>query len=172
MRCLLFLLIALLTPSAASAQIKRVDPDSAAGRSAAVVVPGELPLLHTTQLLPISPRGELISKGDATAQSTVVLQQLKDVLRHHNLSLDKVVKLNLAAKNLSALESLQKSLAAAFGDQPPAVSIVISDLSHPDALVALDAVAALPAGARYSIGFGKVPGQLGRRALLDHGVNR
>lgn len=141
MRCLLCLLIALLIPSAVSAQVKRIGENSASGRSAAVVVPGDLPLLHTTQLLPLGPRGELLGSGDATAQSTVVLQQLKDVLRRHNLSLDKVVKLNLAAKNLPALESFQKSLAAAFGDQSPAVSIVLSDLSHPDALVALDAVA-------------------------------
>ena len=157
MRCLLFVLMALSIPSAVSAQVKRVGADSANGRSSAVVVPGDLPLLHTTQLLPLSTSGELIGKGDATAQSTVVMQQLKDVLRRYDLSLDKVVKLNLAAKNLPALETLQNLLAAAFRNHPPAVSIVISDLSHPDALVALDAVAALPAGTRYSIGFDKVP---------------
>ncbi len=157
MRCLIVLLIALFVPSAVSAQLKRVGVNLVPGRSTAVVVPGELPLLHTTQLLPLSKIGELVGAGDAAAQCEVVLQQLKDVLRLHNLSLDKVVKLNLAAKNLAALETLQQQLTAAFGAQPPAVSVVISDLSHAEALVAIDAVAALPAGTRYSIGFSKVP---------------
>lgn len=67
------------------------------------------------------------------------------------------MKLNLAAKDLPALETFQKTLAVAFGDHPPAISVVVSDLSQPDALVALDAVAALPASVRDSVGFDKIP---------------
>ena len=121
MRCLIVLLLALYTPSVVSAQLKRVGADSVAGRSAAVVVPGDLPLLHTTQLLPLSKSGELVGKGDATAQCAVVLQQLKDVLRLHNLSFDKIVKLNLAANSLelpicvSRLKSLRNPHALESG---------------------------------------------------------
>ena len=154
-RCLLFVVVTLLIPSAVSAQLKRVGQSPTSATSAAVVVPGELPLLYTTQLLPVGPDNRLVGDGDAAAQSAAVLAQLKDVLRRHDLSLDRVVKLNLAAKNPPALETLQKTLAAAFGDHPPAVSIVVSDLSQSDALVALDAVAALPAEARDSVGFAK-----------------
>ena len=77
------------------------------------------------------------------------------MLAHHHLAFDAVVKLNLAAKNLASLESLQRTLADAFAEYPPAVSVVISDLSRADALVALDAVAALPAGAHNSVEFSK-----------------
>lgn len=153
-------LIALLTPTLASAQIKRVAQDPAVRMtigSPAVVVPADLPLLHTTQLLPISKNNELIGKDDAAAQSTAVVQQLKDVLKLQHVGLDKVVKLNLAAKNLPALEVLKLAVSTAFGAQVPAVSVVISDLSHADALVELDAVIALSAGSHNRVAFSKVP---------------
>ena len=136
--------------------LQRVGAGTVTGSVAAVVVPGELPLLHTTQLLPIGKSNELIGKDDAAAQSAAVVQQLKDVLKSQNVTLDKVVKLNLAAKNLASLESLKQALSATFGEQGPAVSVVISDLSHVDALVAMDAVVALSEGSHSRVAFSRV----------------
>ncbi len=157
----LVLSIAWMFPMLASAQIKRVAQDAGTGTTtrstAAVVVPGELPLLHTTQLLPLGRDNEILGTGDAKAQSAAVMQQLKDVLKPHNAGLDQVVKLNLAAKTFPALEELKRTVAAAFGEQGPAISMVVSDLSHADALVAIDAVVALPTGSHHRVAFGKVP---------------
>jgi enamine deaminase RidA (YjgF/YER057c/UK114 family) len=147
----LLVLIVLCIASVASAQVKRFGQSAASGKSAAVLVPGDLPLLHTTQLLPLGTGNSIDAPGDAAAQSALVLQELKDVLGHYNLPLAAVVKVNLAAKNPAALATLQKTVAAAFGDEPPAVTALVSDLAEADALVALDAVAALPAGAADAV---------------------
>lgn len=136
--------------------LQRVGVDSMTGSAAAVVVPGELPLLHTTQLLPIGKANELIGKDDAAAQSAALVLQLKDLLKSQNVGLDKVVKLNLAAKNLASIESLKLALSATFGERGPAVSVVISDLSHPNALVAFDAVVVTPVGSHSRVAFNKV----------------
>jgi enamine deaminase RidA (YjgF/YER057c/UK114 family) len=144
-RGLLFVAILSLLPAAASAQLKRINQATTSGAFAAVVVPEELPLLLTTQLLPIGADNQLVGAGDAAAQIAEILKQLNDLLRLSNLSLERVVKLNVAAKNRSALETLQKTLAAAFGEHLPAISGVVSDLRHTQALVALDAVVALDA---------------------------
>ena len=148
--------ITFVFPSIVSAQLKRIGSESSVGSVAAVVVSGDCPLLHTTQFLPISKTNELISKDDAAAQSAAVVQQLKDVLKSQNVRLDKVVKLNLAAKDLASLEALKQVVWAAFGEQTPVVSVVVSDLSHAEALVAMDAVVALSAGSHSRVAFHKV----------------
>ncbi|MCX7423677.1 MAG: DUF2920 family protein [Planctomycetia bacterium] len=148
--------IILVFPSIVSAQLKRIGSEFSPGSVAAVVVLGDCPLLHTTQLLPLAKNNGLIGKSDAAVQSAAVVQQLKEVLKSQNVGLDKVVKLNLAAKNLASLESLNQAVSAAFGEQAPAVSVVISDLSHADALVAMDAVVALSSGSHFRVAFNKV----------------
>ena len=148
--------IILVFPSIVSAQLKRIGSEFSPGSVAAVVVLGDCPLLHTTQLLPLAKNNGLIGKSDAAVQSAAVVQQLKEVLKSQNVGLDKVVKLNLAANNLASLEALNQAVSAAFGEQAPAVSVVISDLSHADALVAMDAVVALSSGSHFRVAFNKV----------------
>ncbi len=134
-----------LVPPLVPAQdaVRSIDPREGEGISAAVVVP-DVPLLQTTQLLPINDRGRLLGKGVARDQIEVVLDRVKTAVRP--LSTDPapaIVKLNVVAANDEVVGEVRQALARKFrgATAKPAVSFVISRLRHPDVLVAIDAIA-------------------------------
>ena len=61
LRFLLFVAAVLVMPSTTWAELKRIEQSAASGLSAAVVVPGDLPLLYTTQLLPIDKANQQVA---------------------------------------------------------------------------------------------------------------
>ena len=118
---------------------KFVESESATGTSLAVVTDGSA-LAHTTQLLPLNKKGELA--GDAVKQISQVLENVSLALRAANCGLENVVKINVYATRDEIVPQVQKQLAKKFhGKTKPAVSFVVGTLPHPDALVAMDAVA-------------------------------
>ncbi len=121
--------------------VRYVEPDDATGTSLAAVV-GRVPLAHTTQLLPLDHAGELIGKGDASAQTERVLDNLALALQEGRSGLDQLVKINVCVTQPEAVASVQAVFARRFnGPAKPAASFVVSALPRPGALVALDAVA-------------------------------
>src|SRR5689334_6411202 len=97
--CLIVAFIIPLIPPLLPAQeaVRSVEPREAEGISTAVVVP-DVPLLHTTQLLPIDERGRLLGKGIVRDQIEVVLDRVKTAVRP--LATDPapaIVKLNVVA---------------------------------------------------------------------------
>lgn len=138
----------LLVTGAASGQappdagIRSVEPDDATGTAKAVVV-GRTPLAHTAQLLPLDAKGELVGKGDISRQAGQVLDNLDTALKEAGSGFDRLVKINVSAARTEAVAEVEKVLARRFnGPAKPAVSFVVGQLAHPDALVAMDAVAA------------------------------
>ena len=138
---LLLLTILVWSPAAFAQEIplRRIGPSVTPGTSQAVVV-GDVPLVHTSQVLPPDDRGR---GGDAEAQATLVLDRLQARLRQARSSLERVVKLNVYAVDDEAAAAAFRAVAARFtGEEKPAFSLVLTGLPQDDALVAMDAVAA------------------------------
>lgn len=125
-----------------SSAIRSIEPDTATGSSKAVVVDEGAALAHTSQVLPLDPQGKVVGLEDAARQTEQILQNLDAVLKHAGSDLTKVVKLNVFLARADVMQKVQATLATRFtGGLKPAVSFVAGDLSQPDALVAMDAVA-------------------------------
>lgn len=135
--------------SAAGPATRQIATDDVAGTSAAVVVDGAAPLVHTEQILPTDPGGAVVAPGRAADQAAFLLDRLGAVLRPAGSGIDRLVKVNVYAANLDALGSFRKAFARhEAGRARPAVSAVVGALPRPDALLAVDAVAvAGPTGA-------------------------
>jgi enamine deaminase RidA (YjgF/YER057c/UK114 family) len=99
-------------------------------------------LAHTTQILPFDDQGR-ITAAELAAQLDNVLDQLHVALAEARSGLERVVKLNLYLARPEIASEVQRVLAVRFpGANKPAVSMVVTPLPHPEALVAADAVAA------------------------------
>src|SRR5262249_24126482 len=135
----------LLLPSPGAADLRHLDPDPTTGTCKAVVV-GSVPLAHTAQLLPVDARGQIVGKGQPAAQIEKVLANVELALKAASSGFGHVVKINVYAARSEVVTEVQKALAKKFpGLAKPAVSFVVGALAYPDALVAMDAVAAAPA---------------------------
>jgi enamine deaminase RidA (YjgF/YER057c/UK114 family) len=131
----------LLSASLVSAETKSIGKDPISGLAQAVVVEAA-PLIHTAQFLPLDHDGKLVDKGDAARQATVVLENLTQALKSVAPGAQ-VVKLNVYVANESVIREIEKPLRKPFGrNEKPAVTFVVTALPNPDALVAMDAVAA------------------------------
>src|SRR4051812_47406481 len=84
-----FAVLACYFASVASAQpaLRHVESDANTGSSSAVLV-GDVPLVHTAQLVPSA-------GGDAASQVTLVIDQLGQVLRKAGSDASRVAKLNV-----------------------------------------------------------------------------
>lgn len=114
---------------------------AADGISQAVVV-GDVPLLHTAQLLPLDDRGRPIG-DDPAAQVRDLFRQLATALKAGDSGLDRLVRLHFAVTDQSAVAAVRQALARQFRDGgQPAVTIVVGRAVSPGVRVSLDAVAA------------------------------
>jgi len=121
--------------------VEFVEPDHAAGSSKAVIVDAA-PLAHTTQVLPVNGKGEVVGKGDIEKQAEQVLSNLDRMLKQAKSSLNDSVKLNVYLRSSGLSDQVSNVLARKFrGKNPPAVTWVAGEMIHPDILVAMDAVA-------------------------------
>jgi len=137
-----FVTASLLLPLAgATAAVLCIDPNTQTGTSLAVVV-DPAPLAHTAQLLPLDTAGAVIGKGDAAKQTDAVLDALDAALKEAGSGLPLAVKLNVYLARPDVMPATQAALARRFNAElKPACCFVVSALPHPDALVAMDAVA-------------------------------
>jgi len=126
--------------SGASAVV-RLGVDANIGAARAVVV-GDVPLVHTAQLLPIDEHGVIVGQGNPTRQIQQVLANLEPVLRGAGSGMEEIVKINVVVCQEEIAATVREYLARRFNKlNQPAVSFVVGNLTHPDALVAMDAVA-------------------------------
>ncbi|MFK5923581.1 MAG: Rid family hydrolase [Verrucomicrobiota bacterium] len=117
--------------------------DKSTGIPVAVKVSGGV-LVHTTQLFPVlDPK----SSGSSTLQGQVdsLLNELEGILKEHGGgSVDQVVKLNVYVSAAGDCEKVEKLLVTWFAKHPmPALTLIVTPLARPGALVALDAVAVI-----------------------------
>src|SRR5882724_512630 len=114
---------------------------SYAGGATAVLI-NDVPLIHTTQLLPLDQRGELVGLSNVLEQAGQVLANVGIVLKANESDLAQLIKLNVYLSQAEALTEVQKMLALRFpAIIKPATCFVIGELPIANALVAMDAIA-------------------------------
>lgn len=115
--------------------------DAPEGMSRAVAVEG-FPLVYTRQLLPLDAEGNLVGEGAAEKQIEQVLANLETVLTAAGSGLGKLVRLNVCIDSPTTTDLLREQLGKRLdASVRPAISSVVSPLSHPKALIGVDAVA-------------------------------
>lgn len=132
-----------------SAEVTCLEPDPITGLCQAVVVrPGAL--VHTTQILPVDEAGLIIGKGEIDKQAQSVFEQLSVALGSAGTTLERVVKLNIYARDTAVAAQIKSILGERFsgGRLRAAVTFVTGRLVHPDALIAMDAVAETGRGSK------------------------
>jgi enamine deaminase RidA (YjgF/YER057c/UK114 family) len=121
--------------------IEYIPLDAPAGTSRAVIVQGH-PLAHTRQLLALDREGQLVGIDSIDKQVEQVLDNLDGVLKSSGSGLDQLVRLNIYALAPSAVDRVREALSRRLDcSVRPALTAVLTPLSHRGALVAVDAVA-------------------------------
>lgn len=126
----------LLASSTAFAEeiVRFLAPDAERGLSQAVEVARQ-PLVHSTQVLPRD------TSGTVAAQMTQVLDELMRTMTAGDVAPVSLVKLNIYAADETAAQESMQVLRSRFQDRRPAVSVVVTRLSDPQAKVAADGIA-------------------------------
>lgn len=136
-------LAALQSPGAG---LRHVDPSRTIGTSKAVVV-GGLPLAHTALILPVDSEGRVVGRGSAPLQVNQVLVNLSKVLEAAGTDFENLVRLHAFVARDEVVSEVERALVRWLSGKPgPAVTYAEGVLAHSEALVALEAVAAVPAG--------------------------
>src|SRR5262249_45163183 len=124
------------------------------------VVSGKLNLAYTTQLLPIDDEMRIVPREGGTpasrteAQMTRVLDRLESTFKEAGTGLDRLVKVNVYAAQLEVVPAVRAALAKRIaGRAQPAVSVVVGELTSPEAVVAADAIAATSEAPKVGRGF-------------------
>jgi enamine deaminase RidA (YjgF/YER057c/UK114 family) len=134
------------------ADIRYVLPEEQAGQSMATVAVEDRPLAHTEQFMALEAGGRILAPGEASAQAEKVLEKIGRALGAVGAGMESVLKLNVYAASNATAGEVRSYFAERYGgtEEKPAVSYVVTALPHPKALVAMDAVAAVPAGSEAS----------------------
>jgi enamine deaminase RidA (YjgF/YER057c/UK114 family) len=144
MKALIFLFFLSLGFSASaqkSQHIKYAASSDLPGASDAVIV-DEVPLVHTTQFLPLDNSGKIVGSGDINAQINQVFLNIFSSLKQTGSSPDQIVKLNIYVRNSDLIPAVQVQINKRFkSGKRPALSFVAGELSHSDALISMDAIA-------------------------------
>ena len=129
-------------PVPAGAQsVKYIPGEGPAGGSAAVLVSGAA-LAHTAQILPTDASGSMAGLGDVDEQIEKVFENLSHALTAAGSKLRRVVRLNVVVRTIDVVRPLEQAIARRFPEHArPAVSLVQGALRHPNAFLAVDAVA-------------------------------
>lgn len=138
---LIFLIIGSLSAFAQNPEIQYSQTSRQNGSSDAVIVKN-VPLAHTAQIVSIDKRGKFIFKGDLQKQIGQIFSNISKTLKIADSGLGQIVKLNIYLKNSDLITVVQTEISKRFKPgKLPAVSYVTGDLSHPDALISIDAIA-------------------------------
>ena len=130
-----------VVPDTVEPSIRYLPLDAPAGMAQAVIVEG-YPLVHTRQLLPLDGEGNLVAAGSATEQITQVWANLQAVLEASGSDFGKLVKLNVYADSTQTVDQFREYLSQRLDSTVrPAISAVLTPLSHAEAVIAVDAVA-------------------------------
>jgi reactive intermediate/imine deaminase len=89
--------------------------------------------------------GTLVGEGDMARQTEQVFQNLKAVLEANGAAFEQVVKLATFMTDISQLQAMRDVRVRYLPDPPPASTTVeVSGLFRPEALIEVEAVAAIP----------------------------
>ena len=139
--CLFFLSLGFSASAQKSQHIQYAASSNFPGTSDAVIV-DDVPLVHTTQFLPLNNSGKIVGSGDINAQINQVFLNIFSSLKQTGSSPDQIVKLNIYVRNSDLIPAVQVQINKRFkSGKRPALSFVAGELSHSDALISMDAIA-------------------------------
>lgn len=139
--CLFFLFLGFSASAQKSQHIQYAASSDLPGASDAVIV-DEVPLVHTTQFLPLDNSGKIVGSGDINAQINQVFLNIFSSLKQAGSSPDQIVKLNIYVRNSDLIPAVQVQINKRFkSGKRPALSFVAGELSHSNALISMDAIA-------------------------------
>ena len=86
---------------------------------------------------------EIVGKGDITAQTKQVFENMKALLAAASMTFDNVVKINVYLTDLANRPAFHKVREQYFKSNPLPTStlVVVRSLAHPDLLVEVEAIA-------------------------------
>ena len=100
--------------------------------------------IYVAGQLPYDKEGNLVGKGDIKAQTRRIFEQIKMIVEAGGGKMDDVVKVTVFVTDVRYREAYGEVRSEFFGPNPPASTLVqISNLAIPDALIEIEAVAAL-----------------------------
>jgi len=89
--------------------------------------------------------GNVVGKGDFSAQTTQVFENLKSALAAAGATFDNVVKVNTYITDMSQIQTLRELRGKYYGKNAPASTLVeIGKLAHPDLMIEIEAIAVVP----------------------------
>jgi 2-iminobutanoate/2-iminopropanoate deaminase len=104
-------------------------------------------LVWVSGQLAIDERDELVGKGDAGAQTEQCLRNIQRCLDQLGGSLADVVQVTVFVKDMADLRAIHEARLRAFSPPYPTSTLVaVSGFVHPDALIEINAVAAVRSG--------------------------
>lgn len=141
------LLWAIFVSANAAAQTKLPESQiqyigsSVHGSSDAVVV-NNVPLVHTKQFLPINRSGIIVGENYLAGQIDQIFTNLSRTLKESGSETDQIIKLNVFITRTDLMNEVQSLINRKFDpEKQPSVTFAIGELTHPDALISIDAVA-------------------------------
>lgn len=130
------------TAAAAEPEVTRYGVEESTGFASAVSVSGA-ELIHLNQLLPIGADGKVVSPGDVAKQLVQLNENLIAAISAAGGDVTRVLKLNFYVTSPQVAETvLRGKITPPPLEFLPALSLVVTSLPDPDALVAVDAVIA------------------------------
>lgn len=88
----------------------------------------------------VGPDGELVGEGDMYLQTRRCIEIIAEALQKHGASMTDVIRTRMFVTDISQWELVARAHQEAFGDAPPATSMVeVSKLIAPGMLVEIEA---------------------------------
>jgi len=104
--------------------------------------------IYVTGTAPFTDDGRVFSPGDAYAQARRCLEIIRQALAKLEADLSHVVRTRMFVTDISRWAEYGQAHREAFGDQPPATTMVeVRSLIDPEMLIEIEAHAVCPSGA-------------------------
>ena len=131
-------------------RITTMNPDTVASPGgnyshAVRIDTGDGVLLFVSGQVAFNADGTLVGEGDMARQTEQVFENLKAVLKANGAAFEQVVKLSTFMTDISQIQAMRNVRVRYLPDPPPASTTVeVSGLFRPEALIEVEAVAAIP----------------------------
>lgn len=112
----------------------------------AIEAPAAGRILFISGMLGSGPDGKVVGRGDITAQTRQVCENLKAAVEAAGGTLDDVCRVDVYIRNMEHFAEIHAVRRQFFTGTPPASTMVeVTKFTSPDALIEINAIAVLPA---------------------------
>lgn len=126
-------------------------------------------LLCLSARLPLDADGQVVSPGNARAQTEAIVEGIGDILTENGGSLDDVIRLRVFVRDMRDVEAVEAGIDDAFAEPGPVTTIVTAPLPILGADVKIEATAYL-GEKEYRTGPGNARGVLAGEMMISNGI--